>query len=384
MKGKDLFITISFLAIIFLLMAFITLFRHGNDYTYFENRILKEKPILSLNNVFNNHYFDELESYFKDSFKGRIKILKLDTLINMNILKRPVVNGIYKADDIYMSRWKRWWPYDYHNDLKDMTNGLKSLNDNLIKQNIKFIYVGVPEHGYVFSDKYPGYLLNKFDEWKEIEDAFFSELNKIGITNIKCMDIIKDRNSEYTKTDHHFSFIGAKNVYDEIIKKINEVTNYNLNSDVELIKTDIDFRGSYARKLFFVGSLKDDLYIYKPDFSFKRFDDGEPTREELFFIEDNMFQNSVGYGVYMNGDKGITKIVTNRKNLPNILVYGDSFTNPIEALLVRNANNFYSVDFRYKKDKNLSEIIAECKPDIVILIRDNLMYLNKEDNGIVK
>lgn len=86
----------------------------------------------------------------------------------------------------------------------------------------------------------------------------------------------------------------------------------------------------------------------------------------------------------MNGDKGFTKIATHRENLPNILVYGDSFTNPLETLLVRNANNFYSFDFRYQKNKTLTEIVDEYKPDIVICIRDNLMYLNSEENGIVK
>lgn len=92
----------------------------------------------------------------------------------------------------------------------------------------------------------------------------------------------------------------------------------------------------------------------------------------------------MGYGVYMGGDKSFTEIKTDRNNLPNILVYGDSFTNSIETLLVRNSNNFYSVDFRYKKDQSLMEIINKYKPDIVVCIRDNLMYLNKDDNGITE
>lgn len=384
MKKKNLFITISFLSIIYISMLLITMFRNDSVLTYFENRNIKAKPEMSIETIFNENYFGKLEDYLKDSFKGRNKLVELDTLINKSIIKRPVVNGVYCDKNLYLARWERWWPYDYKNDLKHMSEAYAKLNDKLKTNGINFIYVGVPEHSYVFSDKYPDYMLNKHDEWKEIEDAFFDELNKNHILNIKMSTKIKNRDLEYSKTDHHFSYLGAKNAYEEIIKTINENTKYKLDSNVELIKGKEEFRGSYARKLFFLGNLHDDYYTYKENFKYERFDDNIKSDDKLFFQEDNLYHGSMGYGVYMGGDKSFTEIKTDRNNLPNILVYGDSFTNPIETLLVRNANNFYSVDFRYKKDQSLMEIINKYKPDIVVCIRDNLMYLNKDDNGITE
>lgn len=40
----------------------------------------------------------------------------------------------------------------------------------------------------------------------------------------------------------------------------------------------------------------------------------------------------------MGGDIGESVITTNRPKLPNILIYGDSFTNPLETLLWTQAN----------------------------------------------
>ena len=384
MKKKDFFITTGFLMIIFGMCFMITFFKNEKGLLYFENRNIKECPTLNYENVFENNYFGDVEEHLSDSFKLRNRILKFDTFLNLKLLKRPVVNGIYKSDKHYMTRWQRWWPYDYKEDLEKMTLGYKGLNEALKAKGVYFLYVGVPEHSYVFSDDYPKYLLNKYEEWHNIEEDFFTALNQNNISNIKMSDFIKDKEMEYTKTDHHFSYIGAKNVYENIIQKINENTEFKLDGNVELVKMPEPFKGSYSRKLFFVGGYNDDYYTYNPDFEFERFDDGEKTLSKLFFPEENKFDGAVGYGVYMNGDKGFTKIATHRENLPNILVYGDSFTNPLETLLVRNANNFYSFDFRYQKNKTLTEIVDEYNPDIVICIRDNLMYLNREENGIVE
>ena len=42
----------------------------------------------------------------------------------------------------------------------------------------------------------------------------------------------------------------------------------------------------------------------------------------------------VQYSVYMGGDMAETVVCTNRPELPSILIVGDSFTNPVEALCV--------------------------------------------------
>ena len=84
----------------------------------------------------------------------------------------------------------------------------------------------------------------------------------------------------------------------------------------------------------------------------------------------------------MGGDIGESVITTNRPKLPNILIYGDSFTNPLETLLWTQANELQSIDFRYYTQCTLKDYIAEHKPDIVICVRDETTFLSEAGNGV--
>ena len=92
----------------------------------------------------------------------------------------------------------------------------------------------------------------------------------------------------------------------------------------------------------------------------------------------------VTYSVYMGGDIGESVITTNRPKLPNILIYGDSFTNPLETLLWTQANELRSIDFRYYTQSTLKDYITEHKPDIVICVRDETAFLSEAGNGIAE
>ena len=83
----------------------------------------------------------------------------------------------------------------------------------------------------------------------------------------------------------------------------------------------------------------------------------------------------------MGGDVSVTEIVTNRPELPTVLIYGDSFTNAVESLIWYNFDTMYSLDFRHYNKMTLEEFIAEKKPDIVVCIRDYEQLINPTANG---
>ena len=84
----------------------------------------------------------------------------------------------------------------------------------------------------------------------------------------------------------------------------------------------------------------------------------------------------------MGGDWGCTEIRTDRHELPSILIYGDSFTNPVECLLWQGFDTMYSFDFRHYSEYDLDELIAKYKPEIVVCIRDYEAVLKSEGNGL--
>ena len=113
---------------------------------------------------------------------------------------------------------------------------------------------------------------------------------------------------------------------------------------------------------------------------YDRLESGEPSGEPVLSIPDKSSPDC-SYSVYMGDDKSETVIMTHRPELPDILIWGDSFTNPLESLAYMSFDEMRSLDFRYYKDKTLTEYIKEYKPDIVVCVRDDLDYLFLTENG---
>ena len=89
------------------------------------------------------------------------------------------------------------------------------------------------------------------------------------------------------------------------------------------------------------------------------------------------------YNLYMGGDFGETILETNRPELPDVLIFGDSFTNPLETLFYTGFDETRSLDLRYN-DVSLLDYVAEHRPDVVLCVRDDTSYLSAEGNGRIR
>ena len=91
-------------------------------------------------------------------------------------------------------------------------------------------------------------------------------------------------------------------------------------------------------------------------------------------------ERAIVYTDYMGGDIAETVIRTDRPELPNALIFGDSFTNPVECLAYYSFNELRSVDLRHYTAQSLSDYIAAYQPD-VLCVRDYQSLLLREFNG---
>ena len=114
--------------------------------------------------------------------------------------------------------------------------------------------------------------------------------------------------------------------------------------------------------------------------SLSRTNDGRYSSPTVYKMPENK-NEFITYDFYMGGDVGETIIKTERPDLPSVLIYGDSFTNPLESLMYYSFNEMRSLDLRHYNDKTLSQYILEYKPDIVICVRDYESILFDEGNG---
>ena len=85
----------------------------------------------------------------------------------------------------------------------------------------------------------------------------------------------------------------------------------------------------------------------------------------------------------MGGDIGETILQTNRPSLKTALIVGDSFTNALETLLWTGFDETRSLDYRHYKGESLIDYVQTYQPDVVLIVRDESLYLSLEGNGAV-
>ena len=141
------------------------------------------------------------------------------------------------------------------------------------------------------------------------------------------------------------------------------------------------FLGSRDRKLYglWPGSEALTIGVQREPVVFDRTDNGLPVPAQVFRLPATETE-TVDYNVYMGGDVAETVLSTHRPELPDLLIFGDSFTNPLETLFYTGFDETRSLDLRYN-DVSLLDYVAEHRPDVVLCVRDDTSYLSAEGNG---
>ena len=374
------------------LVAILTVFRPKAQYSFFENRNLAVFPELKSETVLDGTYFKDLDTYIQDHAAGRELCLKSDTFIDLYVLRRPVINDrIVVAGDVLL-------PYKEYStvDTAAIETGAEAVSENLLRHSEEvreyggeFYFVAVPCQYVCYEDSYPWYLNNLSDYTEASSSALFSKLDEKGVKYVDMRAVASESGSlagYSSKVDNHFGIEGAYQTYRAVMERIKED-----GGPADLVLNDGDYSieylpnkylGSRGRQLFGLWETDEKLAVIYPkeEIPFERYDNDNvfPLTAVYSIPAEN---EEALYSLYMAGDIGRTEIRTGRDGLPDVLIYGDSFTNAVECVAWYSFDTTYTVDFRHYKDKTLSELIEERKPDIVICIRDYEAFLTAFDNG---
>lgn len=393
MKKTSHIVFLSVMAMIFVAVPVLTLAGEHSSTSYYEQRRLASFPSFSLETVWDGTYFSDIESFLSDHLWGRDNILKADTAISLS-LRKPNVNGMVVTSDVLLDyrNYLRWDLGYLAENSVETAERYKDLQNMIQTYGGYFCYLGVPLQSTYHASHYPDYMANRLWHTTAIRENFEKAMTNEGVPFINMYDRYKEMDLPqefYYGTDHHFTLNGAFEAYTALIENIQENSAWDLGSarktDFDWITLPNPFLGSSNRKLYGLWKNTDSVQLAYPkaDISFTRTDNGTSVDAAVYKLPENEYDLAT-YAVYMGGDIGETVISTNRPALPNILIYGDSFTNPIESLLWTQANELRSVDFRYYTEKTLGDYIAEFKPDIVICVRDETTFLSDVGNGITE
>ncbi|MEG1789610.1 MAG: hypothetical protein RR230_03015 [Oscillospiraceae bacterium] len=384
-----LFIILGALFILCVLVG--VLLKSAVGVSFYENRALAPLPVLNAESALDGGFSTDLQAYLTDRAPGRTLAIKAGTFFKLNVLRRPVVNGVAVTDDVLL----QYNPYttfgtDYIADAAAEVGGdLADLRDFIEELGGSFYYLGVPEQYSYFSARYPYYLDNRAWCLDIIHRDFSAALAKNDIEFIDMAEEYEKLGNPadfYFASDHHYNFPGAFAAYTALIERINSDRALPLpllgEDDLSLTALPNPFLGSRNRELYGLRPMGDSLIIAEPKAAlpFSRWDNGvssEPRTNHVPYWSGD----AVSYSVYMGGDFGETVIKTERPELPRALIFGDSFTNAIETLLYASFDETRSLDLRYYDAMTLREYLLDYRPDVVICVRDDTVYLYKTGNG---
>lgn len=381
-----------FLAVILAVPAGTLLFSKNNTSAYYENRALAEWPEITAEGILDGSLAQSLETWYSDHAPGRATLLKMDTFLSMDVLHRPVVNDIVTTEDVLVPflDYSEYTPAAYEATVGSMSEPFSKLNRYIEETGGSFYFVGFPEQRIYFEDEFPDYLNNHENEAEAADTIFREALEDEGIAFLDMGEVYDDLGHPadfYSTVDHHYNYYGAYAAYRSILDTL-AADGWEL---PVLTEEDFTFRelpnpyiGSRNRKLYNLWPNQDRAVIaeLKDPIAYTRYDNGELSDKPLYVLpaaEDL----PTTYNLYMGGDFAETILETNRPELPDVLVFGDSFTNALETLLYTSFDEMRSLDLRHYTDKTLRDYITDYQPDIVICVMNDTFYYTPTGNGDV-
>lgn len=347
------------------------------QYLVYENKSKTRFPKNA--SVMDGKFMKGLEGFVEDNFPFRENALALKTGLDLG-LGRPKISDVVVSKD-----GDRLLDHlETAEDKKQVdVSAMAKLKEELAKRGVQLVVVGVPRQSAMLSQEYPSFLENGETKYQARRKAFFSQLKDQGIPAIDLHEKFQaDPKAYYFKTDHHYNFQGALLAYAEVCKLAKQagLPMEDLRSQMKITTKPKAMMGSANRKLFGVFSKNEDLTFAEPKtpIAFQRWDRKRGSKE-LKKQQSRINSRSRFYATYMGGDLPETIIETKRPNLMDIMVLGDSTSNPLESLLWMNADRFVSLDFRYYKDKDLLAYIDEQPTDLLVvtIISDNYNNLER-------
>ena len=392
-KLVNILFMLCFLCFIFAGMA-VAIVKPKAETSFFENRALAAAPVLSRSSFISGEWFSGWETYFKDHAPGRDTLLSASARLDLFMLRRPVVNDIVVTPTRLLSfnGYQSVDQADIAGQAAEMADRLQALDAVVRECGGSLLYVAVPGQTAYFADSYPVYLDNRSVYTDAVLSGFESALTARGIAFLDMggvFDAIGHPEDLYSSADHHYTLEGAYQTYTAIMDRLGSDGRFSLPvltlHDFTVTTLENPFLGSRSRKIFNLIPSPERLSVAVPkrDIPFTRTDDSKAATPFIYSLPQNAW-SAVTYEVYMGGDVGETVISTNRPELPDMLIVGDSYTNAVECLLYTSFNEMRSLDLRSNKGLVLTDYIRDHRPDIVILLRDYSVLLSPDGNGSIR
>ena len=329
-----------------------------------ENRNLEQRPKFSLNAVLSGDYFEDLENYYSDQFVLRDTWIRIKCRIQ-KMAGVKEISGVYLGKSGYLIQ-DLVSPSETTDEIADAINSFSSNFSNL-----KVNTLIVPGAAAIQKDKLPkgAPVSNQCDDIENFQKKLNSKVNVLD-----AITPLEENSDEYIyyRTDHHWTSLGAKYVFDAncrnlgIDSAVNDYLNYTISDN---------FRGTLSSKTGSLGK-EDAIEIYDPVGAevqyYITYSDSEEQTASLY--DSSRLEEKDQYTVFMGGNHPVTEIHTTALSGKSLLIFKDSYANSFVQFLYPYYDNIVLIDPRYYYDNAYSLIREDDITDVLILYSANTLF----------
>ena len=367
-------------AVLFLVLVFgftgVTFVYPERTFSENENRVLAKMPEFSWEKLFNGKFMSEYETYITDQFFLRDSWIKLKVFSEMALNKQDI-NGVYLGKDGYL--------VERHEDSKIDAEMLEKSKDRLVQfiekyanqlGNEKVKVMLVPTASEILTEKLPAFA-SGFDQNGMI-DEIYERLPEGTVLDVR--ETLKEHADEsiFYKTDHHWTTLGAFYAYQEWAKAMG----FEAPSLEEVKQTVVaeDFLGTVHSKLN-VQLSNDKMHIFElpnTPSKVKVTVDMQESFDSMYVEEYLAVKDKYSY--YLDGNHGLTEIVSNSEGEGTLLIVKDSYAHCFAPMTVGNYEKVYLVDFRYF-NMPISQFIKQYRVTDILVLYNAVTFATDTHTG---
>lgn len=340
MKGKksDYAILIIFILFLYGIMA-VNLFTKDKIFSPMENRMLAQKPKLTVGEVLSGNYMEAYETYMTDQFAARDNWIRMKSL-SERALGKQVSHGVYYGKDGYLAEQL------LSLDERQLEKNKAAVEAFCGRTDSKVYFALIPGSVEINRDKFSPFI-SDVDQHAVMEEIY-QELADTGAVCVDLYDALWEHRQEelFYRTDHHWTSLGAYYGYQAFLEAKGEPA-VPLSDYTQTTRSE-NFYGTLYSKTGAFWLKPDQIHTYVEDEGIEVLHIERSVKKGTLY-EERYLDEKDQYSMFLGGNQPLAVICTKNTELPKLLVIRDSYFDAMVPFLTPHYSEIYVVDFRYNR-----------------------------------
>ncbi len=340
-----------------------------------ENRVLEQRPDLTMGSVMNGGFMEQWESYMSDQFAGRNLWRSVKVALS-RFGGSKMENGVFIGKDGQLLE-DISVPED--EQFSENVGAVKSFAETY--EDVPVTVMLVPDAACILNDSLPAFAT------VEDQRQMFSMVERQLGDSVSWIDTVSILNKQkskklYYKTDHHWTTQAAFYVFQEAAPAFG--IEEDVSDDFVSYTVTDSFNGVLASKSGVNLDEKEKIDIYVPatgdDDVIVTYVDEAKKRTSLY--DSSKLETRDKYGVFLGGNTSVIDIKTVSTSKDRLLIVKDSFADCFIPFLTPYFREIVVVDPRYYSG-TLAEIMNTYRiTDTLILYSGNTFFTDNNISGV--